>query len=353
MGNEIQTTEKSEKNTVKDWLSSDSFRDAVKSSLPSHLTPDRFVRVALTAMMRVPKLAQCSKDSLFKALLDLSSLGLEPDGRRAHLIPYENRKNGTVEVQLIIDYKGLLELSKRSGEVKSWRAELVCKNDEFRWETGKVTHEINWRKDRGEPECVYSCVKTKDDIDDFEVMTIADVTKIRDRSQAWKSYKSGYTKTCPWESDFGEMAKKTVMRRHSKRLTLSPEFVEALEKDHDKLEDIPTVSYEDIMPKRLSEVVDTPKQEPIVIEKKQEQKENTSLSIPRDPTAQISNAETKMILDAMAKNPSATKDVVLAHIKNKYGASKLSELKVSSLDDILFWIDAYNSAPAREVGEEG
>lgn len=342
MGNEIQTTEK---RTVKDWLSSDSFRDAVKSSLPSHLTPDRFVRVALTAMMRTPKLAQCSQESLFKALLDLSSLGIEPDGRRAHLIPYENRKNGTVEAQLIIDYKGLIELAKRSGEVSSWRAESVCERDFFEWQNGSITHKIDWLKPRGKTLAVYSHVKNANGIDDYEIMTLEQVDGIRKRSKA-KDYG-------PWVTDYEEMAKKTVIRRHSKRLTLSPEFVEALEKDHDKLEDIPTVSYEDIMPKRLSEVVDTPKQEPIVIEKKQEQKENTSLSIPRDPTAQISNAETKMILDAMAKNPSATKDVVLAHIKNKYGASKLSELKVSSLDDILFWIDAYNSAPAREVGEEG
>jgi recombination protein RecT len=65
---------------------------------------------------------------------------------------------------------------------------------------------------------------------DTEVMTLAEVEAIRKRSKA-----SG---SGPWVTDFEEMAKKTVIRRHSKRLTLSPEFHDALDKDGDKLADI-------------------------------------------------------------------------------------------------------------------
>jgi recombination protein RecT len=211
--------------TVKDWLSSEDFKSAVKAALPAHMTPERFVRVALTCMMRVPKLQECSQHSLFKAMLDCSSLGLEPDGRRAHLIPYGS------EVQLIIDYKGLIELGKRSGEVKNWRAELVCEKDEFAWENGQVHHKVNWLAPRGKVLAVYSHVRTQKDVDDYEVMTLAEVEEVRKRSKAGKSG--------PWVTDFNEMAKKTVIRRHSKRLTLSPEFMEALEKDADRFEEIP------------------------------------------------------------------------------------------------------------------
>ena len=73
--------------SIKEWISGNKFREAVASSLPSHMTPDRFIRVALTAMMKTPKLADCSQASIFKVMLDLSSIGLEPDGRRAHIIP--------------------------------------------------------------------------------------------------------------------------------------------------------------------------------------------------------------------------------------------------------------------------
>lgn len=220
-----QVVAKEKPQTVKDWLSSEDFKSAVKSALPAHMTPERFVRVALTCMMRVPKLKECSQHSLFKALLDCSSLGLEPDGRRAHLIPYGS------EVQLIIDYKGLIELGKRSGEVKNWRAELVCEKDEFGWDNGQVHHKIDWFNPRGRVLAVYSHVRNQGDVDDYEVMTLDEVNQVRSRSKAGKSG--------PWVTDFNEMAKKTVIRRHSKRLTLSPEFMEALDKDADRFEEIP------------------------------------------------------------------------------------------------------------------
>lgn len=157
-----------------------------------------------------------------KAMLDCSSLGLEPDGRRCHLIPYG------MEVQLIVDWKGLVELAKRSGEVVSWKAETVKEQDAFSWRNGEISHEINWRGDRGKLEAVYSIVRLTSGEIDTEVMTLPEVEAIRKRSKA-----SG---SGPWVTDFEEMAKKTVIRRHSKRLTLSPEFHDALDKDADKVE---------------------------------------------------------------------------------------------------------------------
>src|SRR4030095_2731087 len=78
--------------TVKDILRGAEFKAALKEVLPTIMRPERFVRIALTTMMRIPELAECSRPSLFRALLDLSSYGLEPDGRRAHLIPFKNKK---------------------------------------------------------------------------------------------------------------------------------------------------------------------------------------------------------------------------------------------------------------------
>ena len=217
-------------NDLKSLLNSASVKDQISRALPTHLTPDRFVRVATTTLLRVPKLAECDQASFMKAMLDCSSLGLEPDGRRCHLIPFENRRAGTVECQLIIDYKGLIELAKRSGEVKTWKAHTVCQNDPiFEWENGEITHQIDWLQDRGEVLAVYSHVTTKDGDSDYEVMTKAEVEAIRNRSRAGNSG--------PWQTDWSEMAKKTVLRRHSKRLTLSPEFHDAIERDADQIEE--------------------------------------------------------------------------------------------------------------------
>lgn len=242
---------------LKAWINSEEFKSALSQALPSHMTPERYARICLTALMRTPKLAQCTQASLFKAMLDCSSLGLEPDGRRAHLIPYDKKekRNGNwivvrTEAQLIIDYKGLVELAKRSGEVVTIRAELVCDNDDFAWENGVVTHRIEWRKPRGKMQCVYSHVRNKNGVDEYEVMTLDEINGIRNRSKAGQDG--------PWVTDFNEMAKKTVIRRHSKKLTLSPEFNDALEKDADKLEfdgnESSSFTLDEIMPRAQSEV---------------------------------------------------------------------------------------------------
>jgi len=214
MSNAIQ------KQDVKSIINSESMREQFARALPKHLTADRFARVAITALTRTPKLADCTPASLMKCLLDLSAMGLEPDGRRAHLIPY-----GT-EATLIVDYKGLVELIRRSGDIVSIRAETVCEKDEFAWTNGEVTHAVNWREDRGQVQAVYAEAVMKSGEKQTAVMTVKEVEAIRARS---RSGNNG-----PWKTDWPEMAKKTVVRRLSKMLPLSSEIMQHVERDDDQ-----------------------------------------------------------------------------------------------------------------------
>jgi recombination protein RecT len=217
--------------TLKSHLEGEAFRLAVAKVLPKHLTPDRFVRVALTAMTRTPKLAQCEQASFFQCLLTLSQLGLEPDGRRAHLIPFENRKRGCVECQLIVDYKGLAELAMRSGAVSNLHADIVCDKDEFDYDRGELKkHRINFREPRGEIYAAYAICRFKDGSEKCDVMTKHEIDAVRSRS---RSGNNG-----PWVTDYNEMAKKTVFRRLSKWLPLSPEYRDALDADADAVEEM-------------------------------------------------------------------------------------------------------------------
>lgn len=213
--------------TLRQRLESPDFQAAVAKSLPKHLTPDRFIRVAVTAMMRTPKLAQCTQASFFNAMLTLSQLGLEPDGRRAHLIPYENRKMGTTECQLLIDYKGIVELVMRSGSVTCLHADVVCENDVFEYDRGELKqHKIDFRKPRGEVYAVYALARFKDGTEKAEVMTRDEVEAVRRRSRA--------ANAGPWVTDWSEMSKKTVFKRMSKWLPLSSEYREAIEADDEE-----------------------------------------------------------------------------------------------------------------------
>lgn len=195
-----------------------------KDALPNLLTPERFTRVALTCINKNPKLLACTQESLLACLLDCASLGIEPDGRRAHLIPYGDK------CTLIIDYKGIAELVRRSGEVADLHADIICENDDFDYMFGTgsfLKHRIDIRKPRGEVVGAYSYVKLKDGAESFDVMGVAEIELIRKRS---KSGNNG-----PWVTDRAEMQKKTVFRRHSKWLPLSPELREKIEKDDEPL----------------------------------------------------------------------------------------------------------------------
>lgn len=210
--------------TLRQQLDSPQFAAQVARALPKHLPPDRFIRVACTTVMRTPKLAQCDQASFFNALLTLSQLGIEPDGRRAHLIPFENRKRGCVECQLIIDYKGIAELVMRSGLVSTLHADIVCDKDEFEFNLGEIVkHKVNFRESRGEPYAAYCVCTFKDGTRKADVMSYNEIEAIRGRSRAGQSG--------PWVTDWAEMAKKTVFRRLSKWLPLSPEIRDAVEAD--------------------------------------------------------------------------------------------------------------------------
>lgn len=95
----------------------------LKMALPKHMTTDRMIRIALSAISRQPLLLECTPQSIALALIMASETGLEPNGRDAHLIPYWNKKIQAYEAQFQPDYKGLVQLAYRSGQVKSsWPA---------------------------------------------------------------------------------------------------------------------------------------------------------------------------------------------------------------------------------------
>lgn len=202
---------------IKSIIASTAMQQQFAAALPKHLSPERFGRIAITALSRNPKLKECTQESLFKCLLDLSSMGLEPDGRHAHLIPYGK------ECTLIIDYKGLVALVRRSGEVAKIHADVVCENDEFHHDMGQVTiHTFDLKKERGAAYAAYAQVWLKDGSVQAAILSKDEVEGIRKRSRAGNAG--------PWVSDWAEMAKKTAFRRLTKWLTLSPEIAEAIAK---------------------------------------------------------------------------------------------------------------------------
>jgi recombination protein RecT len=207
--------------SLKGLLTQDNIKAQFALALPKHLDAERFTRIAITALTRTPKLQDCTQESFFRCLLDLSAAGLEPDNRRAYLIPYGK------ECTLIISYMGLIELIRRSGDVNRIRAEIVCEKDGFAWDNGVITHSVDWLNDRGAMKAVYAEAKLVSGETQSCVLTKSEVDGIRSRSKAGQSG--------PWVSDYNEMAKKTAVRRLSKMLPLSSEINEHITRDDDRL----------------------------------------------------------------------------------------------------------------------
>lgn len=192
-------------------------------ALPKHLTADRLLRVAMTSIQKNPKLLDCTQQSLLACVMTCAQLGLEPDQflGQAYLVPFKN-KNGTVICTLIPGYRGYIALARRSGEVQSVSSQVVYSKDHFLLQYGieeKLEH-IPADGERGDVKGAYVVFKYKDGSYSFDYMPKGDIDRIRKRS---KSAEDG-----PWVTDYDEMAKKTVIKRHVKLAPLSVEFAQAV-----------------------------------------------------------------------------------------------------------------------------
>lgn len=191
-------------------------------ALPKVLTPERFTRIALTALSNTPKLYECTKWSFMGALMNAAQLGLEVNTvlGQAYLIPYYNGKTKRLECQFQIGYKGLLDLAYRSGEMATIQAHIVYENDTFDYELGidPVLRHKPANSERGNMTHAYAMFHLKNGGKAFVVMSKDDIVKFA-KSKS-KTYEAG-----PWQTDFEAMAKKTVLKQLLKYAPIRSDFI--------------------------------------------------------------------------------------------------------------------------------
>lgn len=211
---------------------------AVLATLPDHVKPERFERNLLIAVSQHPKLLECDPVAVFNEVCKAAALGLylDPQLGEAYLITGWDSRANRPAPQLRTGYRGLMKLSRQSGQVKQVYAHEVCENDTLEISLGtdkKLIHKPDFQAERGAVALYYAVVHFQDGSYDFEVMSLKEIHRIRDRSDGWKAFKAGKIKSTPWGTDEGEMAKKTVLRRLLKRLPQSPELADASRLDDD------------------------------------------------------------------------------------------------------------------------
>jgi recombination protein RecT len=206
--------------TLRDML--EKARMSMQAVIPKHVTPERLIKLALVAASRNPKLLQCTPVSVVQAVMQAAQLGLEFGGAmpEAHIIPYGD------QATFQTDYRGLLSLARRSGDISLIGAWPVYAKDEFEYENtdaGQVlTHKPFLGDDPGPIKLVYAIARLKSTaLPQIEIMRKKDVDHIRAKSKA--------ANNGPWVTDYDQMARKTVLRRICNYIPRSLELSTALE----------------------------------------------------------------------------------------------------------------------------
>ncbi len=229
----------------------------IKKALPEILTPERFTRMALSALNTNPKLRECTQMSFLAALMNAAQLGLEPNTPlgQAYLIPYKNNRKGVMECQFQIGYKGMIDLSYRNPQIQMIAAHEVYENDTFDYELGlhpRLVHRPVL-EERGEVRLFYGFFRMVNGGFGFEVMSRADMDAYsREHSESIESSFS------PWKDSYVQMAKKTVIKKALKYAPLKSDFRRALSTD----ETIKTEIYEGMSEVPGGNIFDADYQEP-------------------------------------------------------------------------------------------
>lgn len=201
--------------------------DKVKERFLKHAKLEVFEKETAFAIQLIKSskgLQSCTVESNLKAVysISLTGLTLNPVARQAYLIPRYNSYTRQMEAVLEPSYMGLIKLLTDAGSVKAILANVVYENDHFVLNladnVAPVIHNPYLKRERGEIIGFYSVASLHDGTRQAEWMSVEDVNEIRERSESYKAYQAKKIKSCVWVSDYTEMGRKTVLKRHYKTL---------------------------------------------------------------------------------------------------------------------------------------
>lgn len=224
----------------------------------THITRDRFSSVVLGAFAKTPKLEECSPASLALCLMTCAQYGLEPNGPMGHayLIPRATRKEvdgvwrDVLECTLMLGYRGMAELARRSGEIRSIDARVVYVGEDVDISAGSdglvIRHKISTSVNRSgvTPDNAverivgaYAVATTKDGGRYGEFLPIDQIEERRKRgasgSTISRGRNAGKRVSTPWDTDYAAMARKSALRAllGGGLVPMSAEILQVVEQD--------------------------------------------------------------------------------------------------------------------------
>lgn len=228
-----------------------------ESSILPYIQPKMSQLIAMVGEMQLQKemsfaiqavngnsmLQQATHESIAKCVWNVAITGLtlNPIHQFAYITP--RRMGDKTEAVLTPSYKGLVKLITDTGSVKNIYAHPVYKGDDFDISLGtetQITHKPKFISIKPEDVThVYAVAILQDGSKQVEIMPIAEVNEIRERSDSYKAFKAGKVKSSIWTDFYTEMCRKTVVKRLSKYLPKTERWdavQEAIEIDNEDYE---------------------------------------------------------------------------------------------------------------------
>jgi recombination protein RecT len=198
------------------------------------MRPEAMIRLSLIAFSKTPILSKCTLASILRSLMDAAALRVRPGGLngRGYLVPRKNNKTNppTWECHFDPGWRGLVDVARRSGKVKSLGAQVVRAGDYFeygydplptlKWkplrEIGAAEADADGVIERRPIIAAFAVAHLADDAIQIEVLEGEDLKQIKSSSAAGDSG--------PWADWESEMCRKSAVKRLCKYLPVPDDF---------------------------------------------------------------------------------------------------------------------------------
>jgi recombination protein RecT len=205
--------------------------------MPKGREATQLVRDAMTCLRTIKNLDKCDPESFLGSLMTCAQLDLRPGVAslgHAWPLPYWDNAQRRHRAQLIVGYKGYIELGYRSGKLAGIASRVVYEGEEFDIEYhedgDRLIHKPSYRGLRGEPVCFYSVARVVGGGYSLtEPMSVEEMQQHRDRHAPRD--RNGKI-VGPWIDHFLPMGKKTMILRNFALLPKSAEMLTAMQADN-------------------------------------------------------------------------------------------------------------------------
>ncbi len=223
----------------------------VRRALPPNTIEAERLEVAFrSAFNKTPKLVECSEMSVCAALVNCATLGIIPNTpeQHAYLIPRKN-KDGVLECNLEIGYRGFAHLMQRGGRVSHVDSGVVMKGDEYEFQKGDqvictMRPNLETTNRQAQPIIAAYCLVVFNNGEKrLEVMDGDELAKI-ERAMM----RQNFDKASPaWKEWRTEMCRKAPIKRIAKTCDLGPLVAKAADLDNAAFARLPSAEPKPIM----------------------------------------------------------------------------------------------------------